>query len=438
MATHNTSLSRGAARPLRRRASALLAALSVILMSGGLVLVTTPAATAGNNGTLKVHEQGTPSGTENNDPKVCTFNFEGFGFDPGQSGEIDVEVQGGDGPTGTPFSGGTATANSDGYFATGYLTAAPGHYKATFTDLEDNKYKSKVFKVQCEAEPPTPANPSATITKACGTASVSLANTGGTAVQLKITATGKPDQSVTVQPNGTEGPFSYTFAEDSNGGTATVSVLDGQAVVESESVVTDCEQTPPPTPANPRSVTPNAPSQTPPTCTTPGSVVAPAAQTGVSVARTELGNGAVRFDSTPSAGYVFSGPQTVSATVTTLPRLGAASCGDVEGVEESASPPASNPSTPSVPSKPTRPANNGTDAEVQGVADLRPVPSIQGVSNVRNSAAVPLAVDAGLAGAGPDSRTLLAQSLLGAGLMLLVAAGCSVGLVRRRDGVDVA
>ena len=49
------------------------------LMFGGVVAAA--SAAPGNNGTLKIHEEGTPSGTESNDPKDCSFNVEGFDFD---------------------------------------------------------------------------------------------------------------------------------------------------------------------------------------------------------------------------------------------------------------------------------------------------------------------------------------------------------------------
>lgn len=112
----------------------------------------------GNKGTLKIHEQGTPSGTESNDPKVCTFNLEGYQFAPGQTGYVMFDVQGGDGPTGTsagPYNVGPA--NGDGYFETQYFNLSPGHYKATLYgkqlpsgQLDDEKAKSKVFKVACD------------------------------------------------------------------------------------------------------------------------------------------------------------------------------------------------------------------------------------------------------------------------------------------------
>ena len=91
-----------------RRLVAALAAAALICV------VATGAALAGNNGTLKIHEQGTPDGTPNNDPKVCTFNVEAFGLDAGQTGYLVFDVQGGDAPEGVgagPFTFGPADAN---------------------------------------------------------------------------------------------------------------------------------------------------------------------------------------------------------------------------------------------------------------------------------------------------------------------------------------
>ena len=127
------------------------AALSVAAL---LWLVAASAAFAGHNGTLKIHESGTPDGTPNNDPKVCTFNVEGFGLDAGQTGYLVFTVQGGDAPEGVDspaFS--VPAADANGYFATQYFTPPAGHYKATLygkADMTDAKAKSKVFKVTCE------------------------------------------------------------------------------------------------------------------------------------------------------------------------------------------------------------------------------------------------------------------------------------------------
>jgi hypothetical protein len=148
----------------------------------------TYAQARGNNGTLKIHEAGTPVHTENNDPKVCSFNVEGFGFDAGQTGYIKFDVQGGDKPTGVaqgPFSFGAADAS--GYYASRYFTLADGHYKATLYgkmlpsgQLTDVKAKSKVFKVSCVAV--TPGRGSSEAPKADGSKGQVLSATSATPV----------------------------------------------------------------------------------------------------------------------------------------------------------------------------------------------------------------------------------------------------------------
>jgi hypothetical protein len=135
---------------------------------------------ADNNGTLKVHEFGTPSDTESNDPKVCDFNFEGFGFDDSQSGLIVVEPQGGDSDTTDTANISFGPTNSSGYYQTIYInnndggpTLSNGHYKSTLYGKDqdghytiDLKAKSKVFKVDCNIEIAIPAQPN--VTDPCG------------------------------------------------------------------------------------------------------------------------------------------------------------------------------------------------------------------------------------------------------------------------------
>lgn len=143
----------------------VLAVMSVNL-SGVLSLQSAFADTPGNNGTLKVHELGTPENTESNDPKVCAFNFEGFQFDAGQSGNIIISTQPGDDQVLTvPYSSSQATPPSQSPYindgTTHGYTLAEGHYKATLygkdshgrTNTNDEKAKSKVFKVLCVDAP---------------------------------------------------------------------------------------------------------------------------------------------------------------------------------------------------------------------------------------------------------------------------------------------
>ena len=62
------------------------------------------------------------SGTESNDPKVCEFNFEGFGFDAGQGGYIVVDGQGQtDAPAALTLAFGPT--DTDGFYATEYVNS---------------------------------------------------------------------------------------------------------------------------------------------------------------------------------------------------------------------------------------------------------------------------------------------------------------------------
>jgi hypothetical protein len=171
----------------------------------------------GNNGTLKIHELGTPSGFEDNDPKVCIFNIEGFSFDPGQTGYLVLATQGGDGPT-NPDVGPVAFGPTDdsGYYATLYfngdsgITVPDGHYKATLYgkqlptgDLTDVKAKSKVFKVSCETTSPSPSttetSKSPSPTESQTTESVSPTETE--TVSPTETETVSPTETETVSPS---------------------------------------------------------------------------------------------------------------------------------------------------------------------------------------------------------------------------------------------
>jgi len=149
--------------------------IATVALLGGLVGVSVGSnaaqATSGNNGDIKIHEKGTPSGTESNDPKVCEFNVESFNLDSGQTGYLVFNTQGGDKPTGVdagPYNFGPANVN--GYFASQYFDLENGHYKATLYGkmlpggkLVDVKAKSKVFKVDCNTTPPPTTVPPTTV-----------------------------------------------------------------------------------------------------------------------------------------------------------------------------------------------------------------------------------------------------------------------------------
>lgn len=174
-------------REMIKRFRPLLAAFLLVLTPLTVTTRLVHAVANGNNGTLKVHEIGTVSGFEDNDPKVCAFNFEGFGFDASQSGYINIDGQG---QTTTNYDNQFAFGPTDG---SGYaisedfnnggstFTIANGQYKATLygkdtggdIDLTDEKAKSKVFKVECDegqTEQTTVTATAPTFTELCGTA----------------------------------------------------------------------------------------------------------------------------------------------------------------------------------------------------------------------------------------------------------------------------
>lgn len=192
--------------------------------------------TPGNNGTLKVHEEGTPSGTESNDPKVCVFNFEGFGFDEDQEGYLLIETQGGSQPQGQdagPFEVGPADA--DGYFETMYFNDEDGPvikngtYKATLFgkqspsgELSDEKAKSKVFKVDCEdvPPPPPPAEPENPTVTAKSKACVPPEQSDGVVTVTVTNTDDDTDETVT---------YEVTLSNGSKGGSKDVVIEDGES-----------------------------------------------------------------------------------------------------------------------------------------------------------------------------------------------------------------
>ena len=114
------------------------------------------AASKGDNGTVKIHRSTTPVTDPRNEPHVCIFYLDAFGFDPGQSVSWQIKSWP---PTGdrSVVSSGTLALDSNGGGFTGDMTLSNGHYKLywNFTG-EHGRAKQKVFWVACGAPTPTP------------------------------------------------------------------------------------------------------------------------------------------------------------------------------------------------------------------------------------------------------------------------------------------
>ncbi|MDE9367439.1 hypothetical protein PZ938_17600, partial [Luteipulveratus sp. YIM 133132] len=170
---------------------------------GAVAATSAMADPPGNNGTVKVHELGTPAGTESNDPKLCVFNFEAFDLDANQTGNITILPQGGDTDT-TDSLTLTLTTDANGDGATAYvndggaLTLDDGHYKATLdnkfgTDPGD-KAKTKVFKINCETSTTTTST-----TTTSSTSSTTPPETTST-TPPETTSTTPPETTSTTPP----------------------------------------------------------------------------------------------------------------------------------------------------------------------------------------------------------------------------------------------
>src|SRR5215470_18014523 len=126
-----------------------------------------PAARNGDNGTVKIHDSSTPVTDRRNEPHVCVFYLDAFGFDPGQSVSWQIKSWP---PTGNRavVDQGTLTLNSAGDGRTSDQALPNGHYKLfwTFTGAH-GAAKQKVFWVNCPAPTPTPTPTSPTPTPTC-------------------------------------------------------------------------------------------------------------------------------------------------------------------------------------------------------------------------------------------------------------------------------
>ncbi|HEX7268385.1 MAG TPA: hypothetical protein VF256_13280 [Streptosporangiaceae bacterium] len=115
------------------------------------------AASKGDNGTVKIHRSTTPVTDPRNEPHVCIFYLDAFGFDAGQSVSWQIKSWP---PTGdrSVVSSGTLALDGSGAGFTDDMTLSNGHYKLlwNFTG-EHGKAKQKVFWVACAPAPsPTP------------------------------------------------------------------------------------------------------------------------------------------------------------------------------------------------------------------------------------------------------------------------------------------
>lgn len=148
------------------RRSLISAGALVAALAGSLVLA--PAASAsgkpnGDNGTVKIHDSETGEELRKNEPKVCSFYLDAFGFDAGQKVNWHIKAwANNEQEKGTTVKSGLITLDADGHERTEDMTLPNGQYKLFWNwEGENGKAKHKVFKTDCppsETPSGTPTN----------------------------------------------------------------------------------------------------------------------------------------------------------------------------------------------------------------------------------------------------------------------------------------
>ncbi|GGU03208.1 LPXTG cell wall anchor domain-containing protein [Streptomyces coeruleorubidus] len=207
------------------RAGAVAAAASAVLLLAPAAHATPP----GDNGTVKIHDASTGEELRRNEPHVCTFYLDAFGFDGGQEVDWRIDAIPPSENKGETVKSGALTLDAEGHGRTEDLSLPDGHYKLFWNfDGEKGAAKHKVFWTDCEDEQgPGGSTPSgsASPSPSSGASAAPSAGPGSSASPSSPAGGGVPASSSPSPQGGAEGDL----AETGNG--APVGVLSGVAAV---------------------------------------------------------------------------------------------------------------------------------------------------------------------------------------------------------------
>ncbi|MFE7273859.1 LPXTG cell wall anchor domain-containing protein [Streptomyces sp. NPDC057623] len=150
-------------RTLNRVGALSAVAAAALLSAPAAAHATATASGPGDNGTVKIHDASTGEELRRNEPHVCEFYLDAFGFDSVQQVSWHIEAWA---PTaavkGETVKSGAITLDGAGHGRTADMTLPDGHYKL-FWNFEGEKgsAKHKVFWTDCEDEEPGGGTPSA-------------------------------------------------------------------------------------------------------------------------------------------------------------------------------------------------------------------------------------------------------------------------------------
>ncbi|MFF9626875.1 LPXTG cell wall anchor domain-containing protein [Streptomyces griseosporeus] len=195
------------------RAGAVCAVAAAALFAAPSAHATVP----GDNGTVKIHDASTGEELKKNEPHVCSFYLDGFGFDSAQQIDWHIDAVPPSDNSGETVKSGTLVLDDQGHGRTENLSLPDGHYKLYWNfDDENGRAKQKVFWSECEdsgqggggsaspsaspsasasasASPSAPASGSPSASSPAGAApSASASGQGGASGDLAETGNGAP------------------------------------------------------------------------------------------------------------------------------------------------------------------------------------------------------------------------------------------------------
>ena len=161
------------------RAGALTAGVSAALLCAPAAHATAP----GDNGTVKIHDARTGEELRRNEPHVCTFYLDAFGFDGGQKVDWHIEAWAPTAATkGETVKSGALTLDTDGHGRTEDLSLPDGHYKLFWNfDGEKGAAKHKVFWTDCKGSEGGGGKPSGSASPSSSSSSPASTASSGTA-----------------------------------------------------------------------------------------------------------------------------------------------------------------------------------------------------------------------------------------------------------------
>ncbi|MFI9752579.1 LPXTG cell wall anchor domain-containing protein [Streptomyces collinus] len=207
-----------------------LSRLGAVCAAASSVLVLAPAVQAsppGDNGTVKIHDASTGEELRRNEPHVCTFYLDAFGFDGGQEVDWRIDAIPPSENKGETVKSGALVLDAGGHGRSADLSLPDGHYKL-FWNFEGEKgsAKHKVFWTDCEDEQePGGATPSgsASPSSSSGASEAPSGEPGGSPSPSSSVGGGVAASASPSPQGGTDGDL----AETGNG--APVGVLSGVA-----------------------------------------------------------------------------------------------------------------------------------------------------------------------------------------------------------------